>query len=111
MLSRLLRYDDKCEIVSPKSYRDEMKQILNDTLSDLLGKPADKKTVKDIEKIICDHDDIIGIHDLIIHDYGPGKAIGSCHVEVDANADFVKTHDLIDEIEKEIGTKSVLTRS
>ena len=76
--------------------------ILNDTLSDLLGKPADKETVKDIEKIICDHDDIIGIHDLIIHDYGPGKAIGSCHVEVEANADFVKTHDLIDEIEKEI---------
>lgn len=79
--------------------------ILNDTLSDLLGKPADRETVENIEKIICDHDDIIGIHDLIIHDYGPGKAIGSCHVEVEANADFVKTHDLIDEIEKEIGAK------
>lgn len=79
--------------------------ILNDTLSDLLGKPADKETVKAIEKIIKDHQDIIGIHDMIIHDYGPGNAIGSCHVEVDANADFVLTHDLIDEIEKEIGAK------
>lgn len=76
--------------------------IVKDTIDELLGKPADKEVVDELRKLIMSHDKIVGIHDLIIHNYGPGNSIGSCHVEVDSHEDFVEIHDLVDKIEKEV---------
>ena len=76
--------------------------ILKETLDDLLGKPADSEIVNKIHELIMADSHIIGIHDLIIHDYGPGKSIGSCHVEVNAHDSFIAVHDVVDQIEKRI---------
>lgn len=76
--------------------------IIRDTVDDLLGKPADVELVQQICKLIRANEEILGIHDLVIHNYGPGKMIGSCHVEVSSRSDFVAIHDKIDRIEHEI---------
>ncbi|MDE6156344.1 MAG: cation-efflux pump, partial [Eubacterium sp.] len=55
--------------------------------------------------IITSHEEIIGVHDLIVHDYGPGRIIASAHAEVPSTADIVEIHDVIDNIEKEISKK------
>lgn len=77
-------------------------EIIKDTVDELLGKPADPETVDEIARLVCCDDRIIGVHDLIIHNYGPGNMIGSCHAEVRSNEDFIAAHDLIDRIEQEI---------
>lgn len=77
-------------------------EIIRDTVDALLGKPADPETVRQIKELVCTDQRIIGVHDLIIHDYGPGNSIGSCHAEVRSSEDFVSAHDLIDTIEHEI---------
>ncbi len=76
--------------------------IIRDTVDDLLGKPADAELVQRICKLIRADEEILGIHDLVIHNYGPGKMIGSCHVEVSNHSDFVAIHDKIDRIEHQI---------
>ncbi|MBQ8297616.1 MAG: cation transporter [Ruminococcus sp.] len=76
--------------------------IIKDTVDELLGKPAAPEITDQIRSIICCDDRIIGVHDMIIHDYGPGNMIGSCHAEVRSSEDFVSVHDLIDRIEREI---------
>ena len=75
-------------------------KIVFSTIGDLLGKPANKEELESLEKIIMSTDKIIGIHDLIIHDYGPGRKYASVHAEVDANSDIVEAHEIIDEIEQ-----------
>ena len=75
-------------------------KIVFSTIGDLLGKPASKEELETLEKIIMSTDKIIGIHDLIIHDYGPGRKYASVHAEVDANSDIVEAHEIIDEIEQ-----------
>lgn len=76
--------------------------IVKDILGRLLGQPPSKELVDKIESIMLDEEQIIGVHDLIIHDYGPGRIIASAHAEVPANADIVETHDIIDNVEKRI---------
>ncbi len=76
--------------------------IVKDILGHLLGQAPEEDTVKEIERIITKNDGIVGIHDLIIHDYGPGRRIGSVHAEVPADADILAVHDIIDNIEVEI---------
>ncbi len=76
--------------------------IIRGTVDELLGKPADKLLSQQIEKLILSNPIIIGIHDMIIHDYGPGKLLGSAHVEVSAKMDFLKAHDVVDELERKI---------
>lgn len=76
-----------------------------ETLSPLLGNPADPKLVKRIEDIVLAHDEILGIHDLIVHDYGPGRLIISLHGEVCGDGDIFEIHDVIDRIEKELDEK------
>lgn len=73
-----------------------------ETSGTLLGKPASKEMVQDIEKILLKENDILGIHDLIIHDYGPGRKMASVHVEVSDKEDIIKIHELIDDLEKQI---------
>ncbi len=76
--------------------------IIRDTLNDLLGKPGDSKTAESINNLILAHKKIIDVHDLMIHNYGPGNSFGSCHVEVNGNESFYSVHELVDHIEKRI---------
>ena len=73
-----------------------------DIVDELLGKPADPEIINHIKEYVLKNDKIIGIHDLIIHSYGPGNIIGSCHVEVKSNESFTEVHDIVDSIEREI---------
>lgn len=76
--------------------------IVRDILNPLLGQPPSQELVKEIEGIILSENLIIGVHDLIVHDYGPGRIIASAHAEVPADVDIMLAHDVIDNIEQRI---------
>ena len=76
--------------------------ILKDTISRLLGRAADAETIRQLKGRICAFDNVHGIHDLTVHDYGGNKRYATVHVEVDAQMPLMATHDLADSIEKEI---------
>ena len=76
-----------------------------DTLDRILGTPPDKKLIKEIEDTILSFKEFKGIHDLIIHNYGPGRQFASVHVEVPQDSDIVKCHEQIDLCEKLIDEK------
>ena len=71
-----------------------------DTLDEILGTPPDKKLINEIENTILSFKEFKGIHDLIIHNYGPGRQFASVHVEVPQDTDIVKCHEQIDLCEK-----------
>lgn len=73
-----------------------------DTISPLLGKAPDREFVDRVEEITMAHDEVCGIHDLIVHDYGPGRTVVSLHAEVDGSGDIYQLHDVIDNIETEL---------
>ncbi|MDD5885992.1 MAG: cation diffusion facilitator family transporter [Oscillospiraceae bacterium] len=73
-----------------------------DTISPLLGQKPDPSLVSRIREIVVQQPDIIGIHDMMIHDYGPGRLIVSLHAEVPGNADIYRLHDEVDNAEKEL---------
>lgn len=75
------------------------------TLDPLLGQAPDPEMVKGIEDVILSHRQVVGIHDLIIHDYGPGRRMMSVHAEVNADANLLEIHDVIDHIERELSQK------
>ena len=79
--------------------------IIKDTLGPLLGEPPDKEIVDELEKLVLSYDNIIGIHDLVLHSYGHGKIFGSLHAEVPSDSDMIHIHDTIDIIEKDIKEK------
>lgn len=76
-----------------------------DTLNPLLGQPPQESFVNQIREIVTAHQGILGIHDLIVHDYGPGRQMISLHAEVSAQSDIMEIHDLIDRIEIELKEK------
>lgn len=76
--------------------------IIKDTVNQLLGQPADPQLVRNIRQVMLSRPQILGIHDMIIHSYGPGNLIGSAHAEVSSSGDLLQIHDTIDEIEKQI---------
>ena len=76
--------------------------ILKETMADLLGKPADKSFTEEIENKILSYDKIVGVHDMIIHDYGPGRKFASAHAEVSSQDDIMEIHDIIDLAERDI---------
>ena len=76
--------------------------ILKDTMADLLGKPAEKEFVDEIMNKILSYDKVVGVHDMIIHDYGPGRKFASAHAEVPSNENIMEIHDIIDLIERDI---------
>lgn len=70
-----------------------------DTINPLLGQPPEKKFVEEIERIVMSYDLVLGIHDLVVHNYGPGRVMISLHAEVPATGDILEMHDVIDQIE------------
>ena len=76
-----------------------------DTLNPLLGEPPSREFVNEIRTIVMAHPEILGIHDLVVHDYGPGRRMISLHGEVSGDCDIFEIHDVIDRIEKELKEK------
>lgn len=72
------------------------------TVSPLLGQAPDKEYVESISSLVMSYPEVMGIHDLIVHDYGPGRKMISLHVEVDGSGDIFKLHDAIDNIETDL---------
>lgn len=73
-----------------------------DTINPLLGQPPEKEFVARIEQIVLSHPEILGTHDLIVHNYGPGRTMISVHAEVPASGDLLTLHDAIDNIERQL---------
>lgn len=80
-------------------------EIIKDTVDTLIGTKADEETVQAITDLVLSHDDVIGIHDLIVHNYGPGRLICSLHAEVDSRRKMLEVHDTIDLIERQLYEK------
>lgn len=73
-----------------------------DTINPLLGEAPDPEFVKRIGEIVYSYEDILGFHDLMVHNYGPGRVIISLHAEVPADGDILALHDTIDNIERQL---------
>ncbi len=78
---------------------------VKDTIDPLLGQPPEPALVKDVQDTVLSHKEIVGLHDLLIHDYGPGRRFLSLHAEVPADADIMAAHDIIDHVERELRDK------
>lgn len=77
-------------------------QLVRDTIDPILGAAPDPELVEHIEKKALGYPGVLGIHDLMIHDYGPGNRLVSFHIEMDAKGDVMQSHDVIDTIEKDL---------
>ena len=77
-------------------------KILNETKNSLLGEAPVEEQINEIDKIIAEFPEVIGVHDLMIHNYGPNHCIASLHAEVDGAKDIYMLHDMIDNLEKRI---------
>ena len=77
-------------------------QLVRDTIDPLLGAAPDPELVEYIEKKALGYPGVLGVHDLMIHDYGPGNRLVSFHIEMDASGDVMKSHDVIDNIERDL---------
>lgn len=76
--------------------------LIKDTIDPLLGEAPDPELVKSIQSMILSYDNILGTHDLVIHNYGPGKCMASIHAEIPSEISVVKIHEIIDKAEREI---------
>ncbi len=76
--------------------------VLHEALDKLLGQAPAQETIDLIARHILSHPGVYGMHDLVLHSYGPGRHFASVHVEVDAGEDILKSHDMIDNIEREM---------
>ena len=77
-----------------------------ETLSLLMGQPPEKEYVDSIEALVMNYNEcIIGVHDLMVHDYGPGRKVISLHAEVPAEANILEIHDVIDNLEKTLAAE------
>ena len=79
--------------------------IAKDTIDPLLGAAPDESLVHAIASEITGYDGILGIHDLMVHDYGPGRRFASAHAEVDYRMNILDAHELLDDIERDVRTK------
>ena len=80
-------------------------EAARDTVDPLLGRAMDPELAGEIDRLAVEHPYILGIHDLVYHDYGPGRAMMSFHAEVPADGDMLIIHDMIDHIERELKAK------
>ncbi|MBQ5833833.1 MAG: cation transporter [Clostridia bacterium] len=77
-------------------------RILNDTKNSILGEAPSEDTVRMIHDLVAEYPDALGIHDLTVHNYGPGHTIAALHIEVDGSRDIFLSHDMIDTIEQRL---------
>ena len=82
-----------------------LKLTAKETIQPLLGMPPKQEFVDEIETIVLSHDIVEGIHDLVVHDYGPGRCMISLHAEVAGDKDIFLIHDEIDHIETELNKR------
>lgn len=75
--------------------------LVKDTVDPLLGRAPDPEVVRLIEKKIMSYDGVLGMHDLMVHDYGPGRQFASAHVEMSYKADIFESHEILDTIERD----------
>ena len=75
-----------------------------ETIGPLLGQPPSPEFVEQVSNIVMSYEEVIGLHDLIVHDYGPGRVLISLHAEVPADGDILTLHDVIETIEQELKT-------
>ncbi len=80
-------------------------RILNETKNSLLGEPPVDEVIDNIMKTVEKYEEVIGIHDLMVHNYGPNHYIASFHAEVDGKEDVFMLHDAIDNLERELNSK------
>jgi len=78
--------------------------LVKDTISPLLGEAPDPELVNSIKEMVLSYDNILGAHDLIVHNYGPGKCMASIHAEIPSDISVVTIHEIIDKAEREIST-------
>ena len=77
-------------------------RILNEAKNAILGEAPSEEIVKQITDVVEKYEGALGIHDMVVHNYGPGRIIASLHIEVDGSVDVFETHDMIDTIEKDL---------
>ncbi len=80
-------------------------RILNETKNSLLGEAPVEDMVSQIKEIVAEEKEVLGIHDMLVHNYGPGKFVASFHAEVDGSHDIFHLHDAIDNLEKQLAEK------
>ncbi len=76
-----------------------------DTINPLLGEPPSKEFINDVKRTVLSHEAVMGVHDIVVHNYGPSRVMMSLHVEVPSGETLIAIHDVIDEIEKELRLK------
>ncbi len=79
--------------------------ILNETKNSILGEAPSKELTDGIKAIVAEFPDALGIHDMIVHNYGPGRAVANLHIEVDGSKNVFESHDMIDMIEKRLNSE------
>ena len=77
-------------------------KVLNETKNSILGSAPEPEVVEGIHEIVKEYPQILGIHDMVVHNYGPGNTICSFHAEVDGKVDVFETHDCIDNVERHL---------
>ncbi|MBQ7377028.1 MAG: cation-efflux pump, partial [Clostridia bacterium] len=77
-------------------------KVLNDTKNSILGESPKAEQIEKIRAIVAEYPDVLGIHDLVVHQYGPSFAMVSLHAEVDGNRNFFEMHDTIDLVEQRL---------
>ena len=77
-------------------------KILNETKNAILGESADPEVVENVKRIVAEFPDALGIHDMVVHSYGPGQTIVTLHIEVDGDKSVFDSHDMIDMIERRL---------
>ena len=80
--------------------------LIRDTVDPLLGRAPDDEYTQALEDEILSHPGVLGTHDLMVHDYGPGRTFATAHVQMDGHADSFKNHEVIDAIEREYAAKT-----
>ena len=79
--------------------------VIRDTLGPLLGQPPASELIEAIRDHVMSYDGVVGIHDMVVHDYGPGRRFVSVHAEVPASVDIQTSHDIIDRCERDAEAK------
>ena len=79
--------------------------IIRETVNPLLGSPPDKEVIEEMRGIIMEHPEVLGAHDIIVYNYGPGRAYASFHAQVDSRSDLMAVHTVIDQIERQLKEK------